>query len=433
MGAPGEETVEIAHEALATQWPRYQAWLEDAAEDKRVFDRLMDETLEWVAAGEEPRHLALGYDLEIFGKLQEKRPLWLSDAETRFVQRSLDAERESVAERKQLLLEREETKLREAIQAKAQRRIATIALLAVAVVDLVIGFSGLDRYRDQVRQAHEFDGRFATLASNYETNLLWQSNRILQSLAHQPPVLAAIANSPSRGSECADLLEMAIRPYPSFAVVVLRNAKGQPVCQSDPSAQPVNAADMDWFKMAMETRRETISGYQYAPRLQEAVITYATPVVSDRDVALGVMSVAIRLEWLSAIGQEPGLPLDAMVYLLDHAGQVLVAPRKQELDTLAGMPDPEIIQDVIDGYVRTFDAAGQDGVQRNYAVNVIGDEELFVLLGQPTTRLIDPLRTSLLIQVGVLALVSALVVAFILWNAATKRTATTAAVTGSSP
>src|SRR5829696_7824725 len=27
-GEPGVETVEIAHEALATQWPRYQAWLE---------------------------------------------------------------------------------------------------------------------------------------------------------------------------------------------------------------------------------------------------------------------------------------------------------------------------------------------------------------------------------------------------------------------
>jgi two-component sensor histidine kinase len=277
----------------------------------------------------------------------------------------------------------------------------------VLVIPSAFGIiAAIDRYRDQVRQAHESTVRFATLASNYETNLLWQSNRIIQNLAHQPPVVAAVANSPSRGSECADLLETAIRPYPAYAVAVLRNTKGEPVCQSDPTAQPANGADLDWFKMSMETRRETVSGYQYAARMQEAVIIYAAPVVSDRDVPLGVLSLAIRLEWLSAIGQEPGLPPDAMVYLLDRAGHVLVGPKAQGVDTQAGLPDPATIQEVVSGYIRTFDSVGQDGIQRNYAVNVIGDKELFVLLGQPTARLIEPLRTSLLIQIGVLVFVA---------------------------
>jgi two-component sensor histidine kinase len=277
----------------------------------------------------------------------------------------------------------------------------------VLVIPSAFGImAAIDRYRDQVRQAHESTVRFATLASNYETNLLWQSNRIVQNLTHQAPVVAAVANAPSRGSECAELLETAIRPYPAYAVAVLRNARGEPVCQSDPAAQSVNAADMDWFKAAMETRRETVSGYSYAPRIQEAVVIYAAPVAGDRTAPLGVLSLAIRLDWLSAIGQEPGLPPDAMVYLLDRAGHVLVGPKAQGADTQAGLPDSEIIQKVVKGYVRTFDSVGQDGIQRNYAVNVIGDKELFVLLGQPTARLIEPLRTSLLIQIGVLVFVS---------------------------
>jgi two-component sensor histidine kinase len=277
----------------------------------------------------------------------------------------------------------------------------------VLVIPSAFGIiSAIDRYRDQLRQAHESTVRFATLASNYETNLLWQSNRIIQNLAHQPPVVAAVASSPSRGSECVDLLETAIRPYPAYAVAVLRNARGDSVCQSDPAAQSINALDTDWFKAALETRREAVSGYLYAARLQEAVIVYAAPVVNDRDAAIGVLSLAIRLEWLSAIGQEPGLPPDAMVYLLDRAGHVLVGPKAQGVDTQAGLPAPETIQEVVNGYIRTFDSVGQDGIQRNYAVNVIGDKELFVLLGQPTARLIEPLRTSLLIQIGVLVFVS---------------------------
>ncbi|WP_119304033.1 sensor histidine kinase [Dongia deserti] len=277
----------------------------------------------------------------------------------------------------------------------------------VLVVPSTFGIiAAIDRYRDQVRQAHESTVRFATLASNYETNLLWQSNRIIQNLAHQPPVVAAVAGAPGVGAECAQLLETAIRPYPAYAITVLRNAKGDAVCQSDPAAHAPNVMTADWFRSVMETRREAVSGYFYAARMQEGVIIYAAPVMNDRNEVTGVLSLAIRLEWLSAIGQEPGLPPDAMVYLLDRAGQVLVGPKAQGVDTQAGLPDAEIIQEVVGGYVRTFDSVGQDGIRRNYAVNVIGDKELFVLLGQPTARLIEPLWTTLLLQIGVLAFVS---------------------------
>jgi len=284
-----------------------------------------------------------------------------------------------------------------------------LILLFAIVLIIPSGFgiiAAIDRYQDQVRQAHESTVRFATLASNYETNLLWQSNRIIQNLSHQPPIAASVAATPSRGSECGELLESAIRPYPAYAIAVLRNMKGQPVCQSDPTAKPADASDADWFKTVIQSRRDTVSGYLYATRLQEGVILYAAPVVNDGNVPIGVVSLAIRLDWLSSIGQEPGLPPDAMVYLLDRAGNVLVGPSAQGVDTQAGLPDAETIQEVVAGHIRTFDSVGQDGIERNYAVNVIGTNELFVLLGQPTGRLIEPLRTSLMIQIGVLVFVS---------------------------
>jgi two-component sensor histidine kinase len=290
---------------------------------------------------------------------------------------------------------------------KPLRHRLILLLAIVLVVPSAFGIlAAIDRYRDQVRQAHESTVRFATLASNYETNLLWQSNRIIQNLAHQPPVAAAVAGVVGVAAECTELLETAIRPYPAYAIAILRNPKGDTVCQSDAAAPAPNVAGADWFMAVMQSRRETVSGYFYAARTQEGVIIYAAPVVNDRNEVTGVLSLAIRLEWLSAIGQEPGLPPDAMVYLLDRAGHVLVGPKAQGVDTQAGLPDAEILQRVVGGYVRTFDSVGQDGVQRNYAVNVIGDKELFILLGQPTARLIEPLRTTLLIQIGVLMFVS---------------------------
>jgi hypothetical protein len=84
-GESGQEVVEIVHEALTTQWPRYQAWLEDAAPDKRVFERLVDRVGEWIASNKDRRHLAKEPELEVFLAFLTKRVTWLSVEEQNFV------------------------------------------------------------------------------------------------------------------------------------------------------------------------------------------------------------------------------------------------------------------------------------------------------------------------------------------------------------
>lgn len=90
-GEPGKETIEITHEALVTQWPRYQAWLEDAASDKRVFDRMIEAASAWSTHDEDSEYLARGADLEAITKLQQDRASWLSSLEARFADASASA------------------------------------------------------------------------------------------------------------------------------------------------------------------------------------------------------------------------------------------------------------------------------------------------------------------------------------------------------
>jgi hypothetical protein len=213
----------------------------------------------------------------------------------------------------------------------------TIVLVIPSAFGII---AATDRYRDQVRQARESTVRFALLASNYETNLLWQSNRMVQNLANESSIQASALGSPSRGSECADLLRDAIRPYPAYALADLRTARGGPVCQSDPAAQPTNAvAETDWFQRVIESQHDTVSGYLYAAQLQEPVIIFAGAVLDQHRKVIGVLSLAIRLDWLSAIGQEPGLPPDAMVYLLDRARCWWDRPHRARIRSLA-CPSP---------------------------------------------------------------------------------------------
>lgn len=89
-----ETTIEVAHEALITQWPWLQNALQQAAADMRLLDGLMDKTHRWVSSGSRAaEHLAAGAELAEFAALVTRRPDWLSGAERDFVAASNRAHR----------------------------------------------------------------------------------------------------------------------------------------------------------------------------------------------------------------------------------------------------------------------------------------------------------------------------------------------------
>ena len=116
-GSEGDERVEIAHEALVTQWPRFQRWLQAAAGDKRALDELIERAARWatpegssatkveqealidkankpvnVDSKSRDQYLATGADLERFAKLEQRHKDWLSPTEVAYVTASKDAQ-----------------------------------------------------------------------------------------------------------------------------------------------------------------------------------------------------------------------------------------------------------------------------------------------------------------------------------------------------
>ncbi len=136
----GEDTVEIAHEQLATQWGRYQGWIGNVGGDRRGDDlRVLQRLIDAAAKATADDDLARGGDLADFERLANARPAWLSSVEQKFVIRSK-------AGRKREKREREErVRTAEALAKQAQelastRRwqlwgsvAATLALLVFAV------------------------------------------------------------------------------------------------------------------------------------------------------------------------------------------------------------------------------------------------------------------------------------------------------------
>ncbi len=119
----GARTVEIAHEALITQWPWLAARLNADANDVRRLDRLTMRSKEWIAAPDDERfgYLATGVERELFEGLAERRPDWLSSVDHDFVDSSNRSYLAAIEERK--------------AQYKAARRNASLALTALASLD----------------------------------------------------------------------------------------------------------------------------------------------------------------------------------------------------------------------------------------------------------------------------------------------------------
>jgi WD40 repeat protein len=134
-GDLGDEAVEIAHEALVTQWPRFQRWLQEAARDKRTFDRLIEHTAAWLAGDRNPARLVISADREEFSKLSARRANWLSADEHTFVRESDRAHAEREAEDQRRL-----EQLRSARQEAERQRLN--ALLAYCQMAAGMGAAG---------------------------------------------------------------------------------------------------------------------------------------------------------------------------------------------------------------------------------------------------------------------------------------------------
>lgn len=268
-------------------------------------------------------------------------------------------------------------------------------------------WAAISNFNAQVSAARDAALRFAELASNYESNLLWQSQQIVQNLSRDEDVLAVLrgAEEPRTRDACDRAFARAVEPYPPYGTAVLFNLQGDAQCQWDPSKKLINVSERRWFKSVIANKAPTISGYLVSAALNEPIITYAAPIFDVDGVFKGVISLAIRLNWLSAIGQEPGLPSMAEVTLLDHDGKVLVSSAGADKET-SRLPDPADLRRVTAEGLRQFEAAGGDGERRIFAVNALGNSSLFVLLGIPRSGVIGPLLNDLLVQIGILCLVS---------------------------
>jgi WD40 repeat protein/DNA-binding SARP family transcriptional activator len=96
-----EDTVEVAHEALLSQWPRLRAWLEEDAEGRRLHQHLIHAAAEWQRSGRDPAELYRGARLASALEWAEGHDPELNELERAFLAEARTAnEREAERQRR---------------------------------------------------------------------------------------------------------------------------------------------------------------------------------------------------------------------------------------------------------------------------------------------------------------------------------------------
>ena len=177
----GENTVEVAHEALIREWPTLREWLNQDREGLRLHRHLTEAAYEWELLGRDPGALYRGAHLAQARGWAELHPKGMNAGERAFLNASIEQEQHEE-------LEREEARQRELVAAKElaetqrqsawrlrirNRVITTVGSVAI-ILALLAGMFGVQSNRNAVQAEANFKQAEAQ-------RLALEANRLLSS------------------------------------------------------------------------------------------------------------------------------------------------------------------------------------------------------------------------------------------------------------
>ena len=122
-------TVEVAHEALLTEWGRLRGWIDAAREDIRSERALAAAAADWATSSRDPSYLLRGARLAQFEAWASSSRLILTDLERTYLEASTAAREKETAD------EQARRRREEALERRSVRRLrALVAVLAAATL-----------------------------------------------------------------------------------------------------------------------------------------------------------------------------------------------------------------------------------------------------------------------------------------------------------
>lgn len=150
----GEPTVEVAHEALLSHWPRLAAWVDEQQEDLWLRSRLHAAAEEWIRAERDDGFLLSAGRLDFFESFASATMLKLAPADEDFLEASINERRRQEAEDAARTAHERELERRATKRLRSLVAVLATAVLAGSVLLLIVfGQSQTARRQEAIASA----------------------------------------------------------------------------------------------------------------------------------------------------------------------------------------------------------------------------------------------------------------------------------------
>lgn len=185
----------------------------------------------------------------------------------------------------------------------------------------------------------------------------------LQRLAERPRVKSMDPRA------CDGAIADYVSLHPQFTTLVVRRADGELVCSSRTDSLPkIGREDFPWFEPAVRAGQFRVSGAFVDPHTARWVTVLTHPVRSAAGEVTGLVILPLDLD---ALGERlrGSIPDDFLVGVLDASDRYLI--RSRQGDTYQGQILAPHLAKAIRESEGEFEAAGPDGVLRQYAYEAV--------------------------------------------------------------
>jgi WD40 repeat protein/DNA-binding SARP family transcriptional activator len=191
----GEDSVEVAHEALLREWPRLRGWLEEDVQGRALHRHLIGAAREWDRSGREPGELYRGARLTGALDWAATHDTDLNELEREFLQAGRAAAEQEVADARR----RAEREARTSRRLRGQLAgLAGVLVLALVAGGLALSLRGRAEHQALVADARRL-GAQALLEDELDRSLLLARQGIAldDSVETRSDLLAALLRSPA--------------------------------------------------------------------------------------------------------------------------------------------------------------------------------------------------------------------------------------------
>ena len=275
------------------------------------------------------------------------------------------------------------------IPASIRTRIIGLLLALALPLVAIVAFALVREYRTSAERAEGAAAELAVATSNGVAQILESGLVAVEALSRDPAILAL--DSPG----CAPWLREVTAMLPLFANIVVADSAGRLVCSAMPlPAEPLDVADRDWFRRALQGDEPAIGRFQVGEVTSRRIVVLAHPLRREAGGVIGVVAAGIDVERFQRLLEGLPQPPGAVVTLADDAWTVLARSTDPERWIGQTLPGDTVPERAVAPGVGLFRATGLDRIDRIFGFATVPGPGWRVYAGVPESWIYSPVRQA---------------------------------------